>query len=180
MQAVTQNPGAAAAAAAAIAPSAGTTRTPTYGDDSPQNTPILIESMKLQLATTQSIIDGNQVEIEKKFAIAIACVIFALLGAPIAFRFPRGGVGLTIGVSLSVFGIYYCGLIAGEELARRGYLHPFVAMWGTNAILLAIGIILTARLGHEGTTNHGSELSDQMARFADRFRARFGARPAST
>ena len=140
--------------------------------------PVIIESMKIQLATVQAIIDGDQVEIEKKFAIATACVIFALLGAPIAFRFPRGGVGLTIGVSLAVFGVYYCGLIVGEELARRGFLPAFVAMWGTNAILLVIGIFLTARLGHEGTTNRGSELSDQLGRIADRLRERFGARPA--
>ena len=176
MQAVTQNP---APPAAAIAPSAGMKLPQTYGNDNGQNTPVLVESMKMQLASTQSIIDGNQVEIEKKFAIAIACVIFALLGAPIAFRFPRGGVGLTIGVSLGVFGIYYVGLIIGEELARRGYVHPVVAMWATNAILLAIGIILTARLGHEGTTNRGSEWSDQLARFIDRVRTRFGARAAS-
>ena len=65
-------------------------------------------------------------------------VIFALLGAPIAFRFPRSGVGLTIGVSLAVFGVYYCGLVLGEEFARRGMLPPFIAMWSTNSVLLAM------------------------------------------
>ena len=162
----------------AVAPSSGTRGPLTAHDDNPVAKPVIIESMKIQLATVQAIIDGDQVEIEKKFAIATACVIFALLGAPIAFRFPRGGVGLTIGVSLAVFGVYYCGLIVGEELARRGFLPAFVAMWGTNAILLVIGIFLTARLGHEGTTNRGSELSDQLGRIADRLRERFGARPA--
>lgn len=139
---------------------------------------MLVEGMKLQLANSQRIIDGNQVEIEKKFAIATACMVFALLGAPIAFRFPRGGVGMTIGVSLGVFGVYYCGLIAGEELARRGHLPAFVAMWATNAILLAIGLFLTARLGHEGTTTRGSEWSDQVGRWMDRLRLRMGSRVA--
>lgn len=133
-------------------------------------TPVLVEGLKIQLNATQSIIFGNEVEIEKKFAIATACVIFALLGAPIAFRFPRGGVGLTIGVSLGVFGVYYVGLIAGEELARRGYLPAYIAMWGTNFILLVIGVYLTARLGTEGTTHRGSELSDRLARFRERLR----------
>ncbi|MCX5756261.1 MAG: LptF/LptG family permease [Gemmatimonadetes bacterium] len=168
MQVVTQNP------AAAIPPSAGIVRTPAAGADEPLARPVLIESMKLQLAGVDAIVAGNQVEIEKKFAIATACVIFALLGAPIAFRFPRGGVGLTIGVSLAVFGVYYCGLLVGEELARRGYVHPFIAMWGTNAILLLIGVVLTARLGHEGTTHRGSEFTDQLGRLADQIRARFG------
>ena len=74
----------------------------------------------------QSTIDGDQVEIEKKFAIAAACVIFVLLGAPVALRFPRGGVGLTIGVSLGVFGLYYVGLVAGEALARANLVPPFL------------------------------------------------------
>ena len=78
------------------------------------------------------------------------------------------------------FGIYYCGLLVGEELARRGYVAPFIAMWGTNAILLTIGVVLTARLGHEGTTNRGSELSDQIARIMDRLRQPVGGKRASS
>ena len=35
----------------------------------------------------------------EEFSLAAACIIFVLLGAPIALRFPRGGVGLVIGVS---------------------------------------------------------------------------------
>ena len=147
-----------------IAPSTGAGA----ADDPTTPVPVLIEGFKMQLAGVQRTIDGNQVEIEKKFAIATACVIFALLGAPIAFRFPRGGVGMTIGVSLAVFGVYYIGLIVGEELARRNMLPAFVAMWSTNAILLVIGVVLTARLGREGTTNRGSELSDQLSVLAER------------
>src|SRR5881409_2627773 len=39
-----------------------------------------------------------EVEIQKKYAIAAACLIFALVGAPAALRFQRGGVGLVIGM----------------------------------------------------------------------------------
>ena len=151
-----------------IAPSSG------GADPNGQATPVLIESMKIQLSNAQRVIDGNQVEIEKKFAIATACVIFALLGAPVAFRFPRGGVGMTIGVSLAVFGVYYMGLNVGEDLARRNFLPPALAMWSTNLILLAIGVVLTARLGREGTTNRGSELSEQVVRWKDAIARRFG------
>src|ERR1019366_7416271 len=129
---------------------------------------ILTEGVKIQLAESQRIIDGNQVEIEKKFAIAAACVVFALLGAPIALRFPRGGVGLTIGVSLGVFGMYYVGLIGGETLARRGWVSPFWAMWTANFVLLVVGVWLTARLGGEGTTSRGSETSELLHRLRER------------
>ena len=140
------------------------------GPDSSQRF-ILKELVRTQMNEAQRIIDGNQVEIEKKFAIAAACMVFVLLGAPIALRFPRGGVGLTIGVSLGVFGLYYLGLTGGETLARRGWLSPFWAMWTANIVLLAIGLWLTARLGSEGTTARGSETSELVLRLRERLGA---------
>jgi lipopolysaccharide export system permease protein len=133
------------------------------------------EQLKLQLGLAQNTISGDSVEIEKKFAIAAACVIFVLLGAPIALRFPRGGVGLTIGVSLGVFGLYYVGLVAGEALARANLVTPFWSMWTTNILLLAVGLVLTSRLGREGTTSRGSETSEFFVRVREWF-TRSGSR----
>jgi lipopolysaccharide export system permease protein len=130
------------------------------------------EMLKLQIGLSQNTIDGDQVEIEKKFAIAAACVIFVLLGAPVALRFPRGGVGLTIGVSLGVFGLYYTGLTAGEALARGNLIPPFWAMWSANFLLLAVGLALTSRLGREGATSRGSETSEFFVRVREWFARR--------
>lgn len=137
---------------------------------SPNIRSVLAEGTKIQFASAQDIVDGHSVEIEKKFAIAVACFIFVLLGAPVALRFPRGGVGMTIGVSLAVFGLYYVGLIVGETLADRDYLSPFWGMWSANFILGTVGLWLTIRLGSEGTTNRGSETSEMLDRL--RVRAR--------
>ena len=189
--AATQNAGSSAAATAAAAmaqkpaPPAGDSNTPrplppsagvlqltpeVMGDASTRS--VLAEQVKISIAQAQSMIDGNQVEIEKKFAISFACVIFVLLGAPVALRFPRGGVGMTIGVSLGVFGLYYVGLIAGEDLARRGMISAFWAMWTANILFFLVGAVLTARLGHEGTTNRGSETGEWWGRLLDRLRRR--------
>lgn len=130
--------------------------------------PIMIEGMKTELQVANRSVGSYQVEIEKKFAIAAACVVFVLLGAPIALRFPRGGVGMTIGVSLGVFGLYYIGLIGGEALADRSILPPFWAMWSTNVALGVVGIYLTARLGHEGSTSRGSETGEWWDRLRQR------------
>lgn len=135
---------------------------------------IQASTLKMVLTESQRVLDGNQVEIEKKFAIASACVIFCLLGMPIALRFPRGGVGLTIGVSLGVFALYYVGLIVGEELARRNLLSPAWAMWTTNLLLLCVGVYLVARLGNEGSTSRGSEATEWIERIREKFRRRKG------
>jgi lipopolysaccharide export system permease protein len=80
------------------------------------------------------------VEVHKKLAIAAACFAFALLGIPMALRFPRGGAGLVIGTSVIVFAIYYIGLIGGEDLGDRLIVSPFVAMWIPNVLFTVLGL----------------------------------------
>ena len=90
-------------------------------------------------------------------------MIFVLVGAPIALRFPRGGVGLVIGVSFAIFGIYYVGLIGGETLADKGYLPPWVAMWAANIILLLVGLTLASQMGREASTARGGDFAELLA-----------------
>lgn len=92
-----------------------------------------------------------QVEAHKKRAIAFAAIVFVLIGVPAALRFPRGGVGLVIGLSMGVFTIYYIGLIAGEALANRQLVPPFWAMWGTNVIFSVVGLVWLWKTRHAAT-----------------------------
>jgi len=93
---------------------------------------------------------GYEVEIQKKYAIAAACVIFALVGAPIALRYHRGGVGLVIGTSVAVFTIYYVGLIGGESLGDRLVVPPFLSMWLPNLLFAVVGLIGLWRIRKPG------------------------------
>jgi lipopolysaccharide export system permease protein len=116
-----------------------------------------------------------EVEIQKKLAISAACVIFALLGLPLAIRYPRGGVGLVIGTSLAVFSVYYVGLIGGEELGDRLIVPPFFAMWTPNLIFLAFAIPLLLSVRRAGSTAHGGdwdELRDVLFGWVGKLRAR--------
>ena len=117
------------------------------------------------------------VEVQKKFSLAAACVIFVLIGAPVALRFPRGGVGLVIGVSFAIFGLYYVGLIAGETLADKGFLPPWIAMWGANILLLVLGAVLAAQMGRESTTTRGGDFSELLANARSWARRPFSRRP---
>ena len=119
-----------------------------------------IEALRSQMEISAQTVQRYDVEIQKKFALAVACVVFVLLGAPVALRFPRGGVGMTLGVSLVVFAIYYVGLIGGEALADRGLLTPFWAMWAANVIFTAVGLVLLARMGREGATSRGGDFGE--------------------
>lgn len=119
-----------------------------------------------QWASTARMLESrvNQYEVEyhKKWAIPFACIVFVLIGAPLAVRFPRGGVGMVISASLVIFGIYYMGLIGGEQLADEGLVSPFWAMWVTNSIFLALGVWGIARIGREAATSRGGGWDDLL------------------
>ena len=112
--------------------------------------------------THEARIRQYEVEFWKKFAIPAACIVFVLIGAPIGIRFPRGGVGMVIMVSLAVFAVYYAGLIGGESLADEGILTPFWAMWSANLIFLIVGLWAVSRIGRESATSRGGGWDDLL------------------
>ena len=120
----------------------------------------IVDAISIQAELSRASLNQYDVEIHKKFALAVACIIFVLLGAPVALRFPRGGVGLVIGVSLGVFATYYVCLIAGETVANKGYLPPYLAMWAANLIFGGVGLVLLVRMGREGATARGGDLGE--------------------
>jgi lipopolysaccharide export system permease protein len=100
------------------------------------------------------------VEIHKKFALAAACLVFALLGVPVAIHFPRGGIGLVIGVSLVVFTIYYIGLIGGEELGDHCVINPVLAMWAANGLFTIIALLGFAVARRPAHSISGANVAD--------------------
>ncbi|MFT5232281.1 MAG: lipopolysaccharide export system permease protein [Candidatus Krumholzibacteriia bacterium] len=91
------------------------------------------------------------VEFHKKFAIPFACLVFALLGVPMAVSTSRSGKGVSVSLALAIYLIYYLFLMGGEKVADRGKLDPFIAMWAANILLLGIGIPMFFRAVSETT-----------------------------
>jgi len=83
------------------------------------------------------------VEVHKKYAIPVACIVFVLVGAPIGYYLRRGGLGIGMGVSLGFFLLYYLGLMAGEEIADRAMVSPWLAIWLPNILLGGAGVVLS-------------------------------------
>ena len=115
-----------------------------------------------RITALQQSADQFRVEIHKKYAIAFACIVFVLLGAPLASRFPRGGVGMVIGTSVAIFAVYWAGLIGGENLANKGLVTPFWAMWTADLVFLGLGLALAARMSRTAGTNRGSALGNAL------------------
>lgn len=90
-----------------------------------------------------------EVEIHKKYAIPIACFVFVLVGCPLGIITKRGNFGLSAGVTLLFYIVYWICLIGGEKLADRGYLSPFLSMWLGNFVIGFVGILLTIQVNSE-------------------------------
>ncbi|MFL5402745.1 MAG: LptF/LptG family permease [Gemmatimonadales bacterium] len=104
--------------------------------------------------------DRYAVEVHKKWAISLACISFVIIGIVLALRFPRGGIGLVIGGGLAVFSIHYVGLTAGESLADRGLLAPWVAMWTPNIVLTLLGLIGLVKVSRESGSTRGGDFQE--------------------
>jgi lipopolysaccharide export system permease protein len=88
------------------------------------------------------------VELNKKFSLAVACILFVLIGAPLGYLFRRGGIaGVLIGILL--FSSYYILILAGEEFADRRGFSPYWAMWLPNIVLFIPGVYLFLHAEYE-------------------------------
>ena len=85
-------------------------------------------------------------EIHEKIALAFSCLVFILLGCPLAIITRRREKTINFGIAFIIVGIYYLLLIGSEALSLQGYITPEIAMWLPNIILGIAGIILTYRL----------------------------------
>jgi len=86
-----------------------------------------------------------QVEIQKKLALPFACIVFALLGAPLGIRARRGGLAAAF-LSVGFLLFYYLCLLGGEQLADRGHVAPWISMWLANLVLGILGIWITLHM----------------------------------
>ncbi len=90
------------------------------------------------------------VELHKKIAIPVACLLFGLVGPPLGIRVRRGGRAASLVISIGFALGYYVLIVAGESLGTRGILPPAWGMWLPNAILAVVGCALLVSGAREG------------------------------
>ncbi len=99
------------------------------------------------------------VEIHKKYAIPVACLVFVFVGVPLGIMARKGTFGMAASLSLGFFLFYWACLIAGERLADRGVVEPWLGMWIANIIIGLLGMYLTIHSARETLTIDWSSVS---------------------
>ena len=109
----------------------------------------ILETQTYALDSNLRQINRYGVEIHKKFALPFSCIIFVLLGAPLAIRSGKRGMTISIGFSILLFLVYYVFLISGEKLADRRLMEPWLAMWLANIVFLVVAVFILKQTNRE-------------------------------
>lgn len=95
---------------------------------------------------------GFEVEIQKKYSIPVACLLFIFVGCPLGIITRGGNFGMSAAISLGFYIVYWVFLLGGEKLADRGFIMPEISMWIGNIVIGFIGLILTYRVSNESSS----------------------------
>jgi len=102
-----------------------------------------IDRVRRDLSWLQDESDEYKVEIHKKYSIAIACLIFMMIGAPLGLFIRKGGLGTAAALAVGIFLFHWVSLANGEKLADRGFIEPWLGMWLADIVTGIIAIWLT-------------------------------------
>lgn len=106
----------------------------------------VVESARHVIQRSAQRADQLRVEIHKKNSLALACLVFMLIGAPIGLSMRRGGLHIAALVAIGIFLFFWVTLVNGEKLADRGLLTPWVGMWAANVVGGVAGLWMTVRI----------------------------------
>ena len=95
-----------------------------------------------ELEPLGQIVTPFRVEIQKRFTLPVAALVFVTVGFPLGIRTLRGGRTLAMGSSLAIVVGYYVIHTFLEGLALRQRLPVTLAMWLPNALFGAAGLVL--------------------------------------
>jgi lipopolysaccharide export system permease protein len=84
----------------------------------------------------------ERVELQRKFSIPFASLVFAAVAVPLGIRPTRAVRSRGLTLSLVIIFVYYLLLTLGDNLGSRGALPAWVAMWLPNALLAIVALVL--------------------------------------
>lgn len=83
-----------------------------------------------------------EVEMQRRMAAPAAIIILTLIGAALSSRKVRGGIGMHLGIGITIAFAYILFMQISKSYAISGGLSPFMAVWIPNFIFAALGVSL--------------------------------------
>jgi lipopolysaccharide export system permease protein len=86
-----------------------------------------------------------QLEHYKRFAIPFATFILTVLGVSIASRKVRGGIGIHLGLGISLAFSYIMAMQVTSTIALANLMHPIIAVWIPNVFFACIALVIYSK-----------------------------------
>lgn len=91
----------------------------------------------------------HYVEAHRKFTLSLACLMFFFIGAPLGAIIRKGGLGMPVIISVSIFIFYYIINASGEKMAKSGVWYIPFGVWMSTMVLTPIGVFLTYKANQD-------------------------------
>ena len=108
-----------------------------------------MEFRSYSIEDASKLVRRHQIEMQKKFTLSFACLIFFFIGAPLGAIIRKGGLGTPIVVSVLLFIGYYIVDNMGYKLARDGRWAVWEGIWLSSEVLLPLGVFLTYKAAND-------------------------------
>lgn len=95
------------------------------------------------------IIRQHQIETINKFTVALSCLIFFFIGAPLGAIIRKGGLGVPVIISVLVFIVYYILDNSGYRMARGGMWAVWFGKGLAPGVLIPIAIFVTYKANND-------------------------------
>jgi LPS export ABC transporter permease LptG/LPS export ABC transporter permease LptF len=102
---------------------------------------------------------GTRMELHKRFALPVTCLLFAILAVPLGVTRARSGKGAAFTLSIVVIIVYWIIFTTTQDHASAGGIPPFAGVWAANGVILLWILIAFWRLRRTGGQSSGAVLS---------------------
>ncbi len=126
----------------------------------------------------------TNIELLKKFAQALACLLLFFIGAPLGAFVRKGALGVSAIISVLFFVFYWVVDITGTKLARDGAVGAPLGVFVSALVLAPIGAYLTSRaikdatlFSNDSLLNHWRKFKSKIARLFHQKRIVFMGTP---
>lgn len=95
------------------------------------------------------LIRQHKIEAINKFTVALSCLIFFFIGAPLGAIIRKGGLGVPVIISVLVFIVYYILDNSGYRMARQGSWSIGFGKGLAPGVLIPLAIFVTYKANHD-------------------------------
>jgi len=92
---------------------------------------------------TKSQLRRHDMELNHRYAAAVACLLFFFIGAPLGAIISKGGFGLPTVVSVFIYILYFTIDTFGFKMARQGVWPVWQGIWMSSFLLVILGGFIT-------------------------------------